>query len=65
MFPLFRLTLLYNTILFLVREPMRKANILNKSIPQFVNLLWLRWDMHLWALGILVSTIINMRTLLI
>ncbi|XGW27744.1 hypothetical protein V3C99_007938 [Haemonchus contortus] len=36
-----RLFLLYNTILFLTREPMRKANILRSSLPSFINLIWL------------------------
>ncbi|KJH44773.1 Rft protein [Dictyocaulus viviparus] len=36
-----RLFLLYNTVLFLVREPMRKANILRASLPCFVNIIWL------------------------
>ncbi|CAI2351361.1 unnamed protein product [Caenorhabditis sp. 36 PRJEB53466] len=36
-----RLTLLYTTILFLTREPLRKADIIRGSIPKFVNLLWL------------------------
>ncbi|KAL6739824.1 hypothetical protein Aduo_013232 [Ancylostoma duodenale] len=36
-----RLTLLYNTVLFLTREPMRKANILRTSLPCFVNIIWL------------------------
>ncbi|VDP11165.1 unnamed protein product [Heligmosomoides polygyrus] len=36
-----RLSLLYNTILFLTREPMRKANILRTSLPCFVNVVWL------------------------
>ncbi|CAD6190774.1 unnamed protein product [Caenorhabditis auriculariae] len=36
-----RLTLLYNTILFLTREPMRKAHIFRESLPQFMNLVWL------------------------
>ncbi|PAV73727.1 hypothetical protein WR25_04648 isoform D [Diploscapter pachys] len=35
-----RLTLLYSTILFLTREPMRKADILKDSLPAFVNLIW-------------------------
>ncbi|WKY03720.1 hypothetical protein Q1695_005017 [Nippostrongylus brasiliensis] len=36
-----RLALLYNTVLFLTREPMRKANILRSSIPCFINMIWL------------------------
>lgn len=36
-----RLTLLYNTILFLTREPFRKANILSLPWPQLVNTIWL------------------------
>ncbi|CAB3406166.1 unnamed protein product [Caenorhabditis bovis] len=36
-----RLNLMYSTILFLTREPMRKANIDRDSVPQFVNILWL------------------------
>ncbi|KAK6750346.1 hypothetical protein RB195_002365 [Necator americanus] len=36
-----RLTLLYNTVLFLTREPMRKANILRSSLQCFVNTIWL------------------------
>ncbi|CAJ0602147.1 unnamed protein product [Cylicocyclus nassatus] len=36
-----RLMLLYQTLLFLTREPMRKANILRTSIPCFVNVIWL------------------------
>ncbi|KAK6045739.1 Rft protein [Cooperia oncophora] len=36
-----RLFLLYNTILFLTREPMRKANILRSSLPSFINVIWL------------------------
>ncbi|CAJ0584832.1 unnamed protein product, partial [Mesorhabditis spiculigera] len=36
-----RLMLMYNTILFIVREPMRKANILPGSLTQFVNIVWL------------------------
>ncbi|VDL82148.1 unnamed protein product [Nippostrongylus brasiliensis] len=37
-----RLALLYNTVLFLTREPMRKANILRSSVPCFINIIWLR-----------------------
>ncbi|EPB77109.1 Rft protein [Ancylostoma ceylanicum] len=40
-----RLTLLYNTVLFLTREPMRKANILRTSLPCFVNIIWLRFSL--------------------
>ncbi|GMR50336.1 hypothetical protein PMAYCL1PPCAC_20531 [Pristionchus mayeri] len=36
-----RLMLLYDTILFLTREPMRKASILNDNVQRFVNLIWL------------------------
>ncbi|EGT43442.1 hypothetical protein CAEBREN_08362 [Caenorhabditis brenneri] len=36
-----RLTLLYSSILFLTREPLRKAEIMRGSLPKFVNLLWL------------------------
>ncbi|VDL85213.1 unnamed protein product [Nippostrongylus brasiliensis] len=36
-----RLALLYNTVLFLTREPMRKANILRSSVPCFINIIWL------------------------
>ncbi|GMS97353.1 hypothetical protein PENTCL1PPCAC_19528 [Pristionchus entomophagus] len=36
-----RLMLLYDTVLFLTREPMRKASILNDNLPRFVNLIWL------------------------
>ncbi|CAI5448073.1 unnamed protein product [Caenorhabditis angaria] len=36
-----RLTLLYTSILFLTREPMRKANIMGESQQKFINLLWM------------------------
>lgn len=36
-----RLTLLYTSILFLTREPLRKAEIIRGSLPKFINLLWL------------------------
>ncbi|CAP22928.1 Protein CBG01700 [Caenorhabditis briggsae] len=36
-----RLTLLYSSILFLTREPLRKAEIIRGSLPKFINLLWL------------------------
>uniref|UniRef100_A0A8R1HV33 Protein RFT1 homolog n=1 Tax=Caenorhabditis japonica TaxID=281687 RepID=A0A8R1HV33_CAEJA len=36
-----RLTLLYSSILFLTREPMRKGEIIRDSLPKFINLLWL------------------------
>ncbi|CAI4226852.1 unnamed protein product [Auanema sp. JU1783] len=55
-----RLMLLYDTILFLTREPIRKANIADSSISQFVNVVWLSplicflislVCMGLWAIG--------------
>uniref|UniRef100_A0A1I7WEX9 Protein RFT1 homolog n=1 Tax=Heterorhabditis bacteriophora TaxID=37862 RepID=A0A1I7WEX9_HETBA len=52
----FRLTLLYNTILFLTREPMRKANVLKSSTPHFVNLIWLRYGLDLSSISV-VSTL--------
>ncbi|GMT25889.1 hypothetical protein PFISCL1PPCAC_17186, partial [Pristionchus fissidentatus] len=36
-----RLMLLYDTVLFLTREPMRKAPVLNDNLQRFVNLIWL------------------------
>uniref|UniRef100_A0A1I7TDU9 Protein RFT1 homolog n=1 Tax=Caenorhabditis tropicalis TaxID=1561998 RepID=A0A1I7TDU9_9PELO len=36
-----RLTLLYSSILFLTREPLRKAAIQRGSLPKFINILWL------------------------
>ncbi|KAF8374951.1 rfth-1 [Pristionchus pacificus] len=49
-----RLMLLYDTVLFLTREPMRKASILNENLQRFVNLIWLSPLISMALCGVIV-----------